>query len=471
MLYGIFVESTDKLGILYDRYKNIPETTKKFMDIVNNAIDRSISKGVPDIDISGKLTEFKKDVKMQMIDPKAISSTTLKKTKNEIKSLKENVFEMLRQLGSMRKKFKYNDNAIKGILIKPKIYINTIDDNDHIKVNSFVRSVSNSLDWIEKVILDMMNLCDQDLNLLSLAGEVYFRKIFENMGMLMTDTDEFGCDDLVECPVYEDEDLKFGERFNKLYVEGSLSSLSDDMSNNSEVDLLGYNIGDEEYYPIFPIGISYDFDDPEASKFGKRIETLTNGDAYTHSLLAFDTDLEHIIQFQMKGIERGNIKTYDAVRHTKSIYVACVFVTKDELRRIKSTVDEYERNPTKYDVLNFVSMALGKPSRADKRHICSTFVGYLLNIADPKNLTKDYSKMRPGDVTILPRAFFVGTYRNYDDFENHKDEFKRKVKQIYDDNIDDIREYNNEIPKIMLDNNLKKSGSIRDFFANLLFGR
>lgn len=48
---------------------------------------------------------------------------------------------------------------------------------------------------------------------------------------------------------------------------------------------------------------------------------------------------------------------------------------------------------------------------------------------------------------------------------------KRKVKQIYDDNIDDIREYNNEIPKIMLDNNLKKSGSIRDFFANLLFGR
>lgn len=63
MLYGIFVESTDKLGILYDRYKNIPGTTKKFMDIVNNAIDRSISKGVPDIDISGKLTEFKKDVK------------------------------------------------------------------------------------------------------------------------------------------------------------------------------------------------------------------------------------------------------------------------------------------------------------------------------------------------------------------------------------------------------------------------
>lgn len=471
MLYGIFVESTDKLGILYDRYKGIPSTTKKFMDVVNDAIAKSTAKGVPDIDVSSKLAEFKKDVKVQMIDPKPISSATLKKTKNEIRSLKEDVFEMLKKLGSMRKKFRYYDNAIKGILIKAKVYTNTIDDSDHIKVNSFVRSISNSLDWIEKVILDLMNLCDQDLNLLSLAGEVYFRKIFENMGMMMTDSYEFSDDDLMSSPVYEDLDLVFNERFNSLYIEGSLSSSSGEPNTDDEVDLLGYNIGDEEYYPIFPMGISYDFDDPKASKFGKRIQTLTRGDAYTHSLLAFDTDLEHIIQFQMKGIERGNIKTYDAVRHTKSIYVACVFVTKDELKRIKATVDDYERNPTKYDVLNFVSMALGTSSRADKRHICSTFVGYLLNVANPKNLTKDYSKMRPGDITILPRAFFVGTFKNYDDFEKRKDEFKKRVKQIYDDNIDDIREYNNEIPKVMLDSNLKKAGSIRDFFSNLLFGR
>ena len=63
------------------------------------------------------------------------------------------------------------------------------------------------------------------------------------------------------------------------------------------------------------------------------------------------------------------------------------------------------------------------------------------------------------------------TFKYLDDLESKRDEFKKKVKQIYDDNIEDIIEYNNSIPKIMLTSNLKKSGKIRDFFAKLMFGK
>lgn len=140
---------------------------------------------------------------------------------------------------------------------------------------------------------------------------------------------------------------------------------------------------------------------------------------------------------------------------------------------VQQAIDRYEESDknTKYDIFNFVTMVMGKASRADMRHVCSTFVGYILNVANKKNLTKDYSTFRPGDVTILPRSYFVMTFKDLDDFESKRDEFKKKVKQIYDDNIEDIIEYNNSIPKIMLTSNLKKSGKIRDFFAKLMFGK
>ena len=217
------------------------------------------------------------------------------------------------------------------------------------------------------------------------------------------------------------------------------------------------------------MGISYDYSDP-FDKFGKNIHKITRGDEYTHALLSFDTDLEHIIQFQMHGIERGNINTYEAVKHTKSIYVCVQFLTKNEINQIKEVIKEYENSKSRYDALNFVSMFMGKSSRSDKRHVCSTFVGYLLNVANKKNMTKDYSEFRPGDITILPRSFFVMTFKDFDDFQNKKEEFKKRVQQIYDDNIEDIKEYNNEIPRVMLDSNLKKSGNIRDFFSKLMFG-
>ncbi len=241
--------------------------------------------------------------------------------------------------------------------------------------------------------------------------------------------------------------------------------------NTVNKELIGI-ADNKKYYPLFVIAISYDYND-KFDKFGKRIHIITNGDEYTHGLLAFDSDLEHIVQFQSKGIERGNINTYEAVNHTKSVYVAVHFLSEEEMNDIQDVIDKYESmdKNTKYDIFNFVTMVLGKASRADMRHVCSTFVGYILNVANKKNLTKDYSEFRPGDVTILPRSYFVMTFKNLKDFKKRKDEFKAKVKKIYDENIDDIIEYNNSIPKILLADNIKKPGKIRDFFSKLMFGK
>ena len=472
MLIGIFVESNEDLGLMYKSYKDIPKIVEKFMNFIHSTIDYALNKGIPKDDINDKLKEFKSNVKLNMIKPQEVDIKDLHKMIDKIKSCKGDVNVLLCDLGKIRKKFRFGNNIVHGIIIKPKIYRNSIDENELADVNKYMLNASKSLDWIEKVILDLMNMCDQDLNLASVMNRVYFRECHETSDFMEELNDEFllYSDPLNESINNDTSSLdSFIDRFNKLLTEQG-GGIDDNIIKESLVnkELFGV-VNNIKYYPLFIIGISYDYND----KFGKIIHAVTNGDEYTHGLLAFDSDLEHIVQFQMNGIERGNINTYEAVKHTKSVYVAVHFLTEEEMKDVQDSIDRYESldKNTKYDIFNFVTMVLGKASRADMRHVCSTFVGYILNVVNKKNLTKDYSEFRPGDVTILPRSYFVMTFKNLEDFKNRKDEFKIKVKKIYDNNIDDIIEYNNSIPKVMLTNNLKKSGKIRDFFSKLMFGK
>ena len=73
---------------------------------------------------------------------------------------------------------------------------------------------------------------------------------------------------------------------------------------------------DEEYYPIFPMGISYDYTlDRKKVTFGIITKKVTMGDEYTHSFMAFNTKLDPIIQFQMHGIEQTKLFEYDALNY------------------------------------------------------------------------------------------------------------------------------------------------------------
>ncbi len=197
MLMGIFVESNEELGLMYKSYKDIPSIVEKFMDFIHNTIDYALKKGIPQDDIDSKLKEFKSNVRLNMIKPQEVKINDLNSMIEKIKSCRNDVNVLLDTLGKIRKKFRFGDNLIYGIIIKPKIYRNSIDDNELAAVNKYMISASKSLDWIEKVILDLMNMCNQDLNLASVMEKIYFRECHETSDFMeeFYDLDET-CNDL-----------------------------------------------------------------------------------------------------------------------------------------------------------------------------------------------------------------------------------------------------------------------------------
>lgn len=477
MIHGIFIESTVEQGLLYQRYANIPQIVDKFIEIVDKAVDHANKVGIEGyekFDLSTKLEKFKSDVKIEMKDPMPINVQKLKSTKSSVNAVKNEAIQLLNKLGNMRKKSRFGDNYIKGVIIKPKIFHDTIDDNTHTKVNSFLRQINRSMDWIEKVILDLMNLADQDNNLLTLVSTVYHRKIFEDVDWnnMMTESFDLLCEEVDDYIPRSGVEDKAG--FDHDFADDPIDDESEENvvdTNKDDSDLASNDI-DEEYYPVFPISISYDYnyDDKSMVSTGHNLHKITNGDEYTHSIISFDPSLTQIYHFQTHGIEVTSIYDYKSVRATKSIYVSVVFVTKKERDQIMEVLEDCLHNidDTHYDFLGFVNQILGKHARVNRAFICSTFVGYLLNVANKKNLPRDYSEYRPGDVTILPRAFFVMTFKNVDDFKERGYELQERVKKIYDENIDEIREYNNILPKVVLDNNIREAGSIRKFLWKVL---
>lgn len=474
MIESIFMESNDTLGLLYNRYCKLPEKISNFLDIIEEAVNYADKKGIPDNDkfnLTEALKNFKKDVEIDVKIPDTIHSDELEKQRSKIKKLKNDVELSLNRLARVKKRARFGNNLIKGIIIKPKVYQNTIDEDKEINVNSFIRSINRCMDWVEKIILDTMNLADQDLNILTLVKQVYFKKIYE----------------AVEAP--DDEDLletNIEDYWNESYLsydndqndEETDDSVDSDNNNGIEPveDILGYRIKDDtdEYFPIFSIVVSYDFSRWKTANKdqrgmiirGKTIRAVTHGDKYTHTILSFDTSLENLYHFIGTGIIKDSIMENSSFEITNSIYINVTFVTKEEKEIILKEVNNMLTNSTdtRYDTIQLINQMLGKSKHADKRMICSTFVGYLLACGNLKNLHRDFSLIRPEDITLLPRAFYVINFRDREDFINRKGEFDKKVKQIYVENIEEIKDYNNMLPKVIIKSKLKEKGSLDAFF-------
>ena len=151
---------------------------------------------------------------------------------------------------------------------------------------------------------------------------------------------------------------------------------------------------------------------------------------------------------------------------TSSIYICVMFVSKED----KSKMEKYVKNlkdhadESAYASANLLKAYVGKPYKVDKRFVCSSFTGYILSCSNPKNLHRDYSRLRPEDITILPRAFYVMNVKDREDFINHKNDIKKKVDAIYNEYKDDINDYNNHLPKLMLQDRVDKLKTIDKIF-------
>lgn len=211
MVMGIFVESNEELGLMYQSYKDIPGIVSEFMDFIHKTVDYALHKGIPKDDIASRLKKFKADVKHMMVHPARIQAPAKDDMIDKIKSTGIEVGKLLSTLGDIRKKFRFGDNIIKGIIIKPKIYSNSIDEEELAAVNSYMTKAAESLDWIEKVLIDLINLHDQDMNLISVMNKVYFRECHETSDFMEEFIDESDCSDVM----MEDMDKPSGDNFSE----------------------------------------------------------------------------------------------------------------------------------------------------------------------------------------------------------------------------------------------------------------
>ena len=248
----------------------------------------------------------------------------------------------------------------------------------------------------------------------------------------------------------ESSDIKKNDEFVPIFGILKKTSLDDKRNDGSEKD---------EY-------------DKEMSKFQKQISTLTFGDNYAHALISFDDKFNHLYSFGDEGIEDDSIYL-DSWMATDSIYICVMFVTKDERDKMKIYVDDILAHPekTSYAFSNLLKAYISKPAKIDKRFVCSTFTGFIMSCANPKNLNKDYSRLRPEDITILPRAFYVMNIKDREEFINRRSELINRVKAIYDEYHEELEDYNNHLPKLLLKDRvdkLKTSDKILDWIISKL---
>lgn len=250
-----------------------------------------------------------------------------------------------------------------------------------------------------------------------------------------------------------------------------------------EDDHVGDQKLEEKFVPVFAVIKSYSTDklrndgtpknnnELTSVKFRKQISFLTRGDNYSHALIAFDENLEDMYSFDDEGIVHDSIMGDNGWLATDSIYICAIFVTEKERNRMKKFCKKtYEHaDETKYAYSNLIRAYISKPIKNNKRFVCSTFTAFVLQFSNPKNLHRDYSRIRPEDITILPRSFYVMNVKDRNDFIKKKDEFKHRVHAIYDDNKEMIQDYNNELPKYILKDRMDKLKTIDkllDFFIS-----
>lgn len=201
-------------------------------------------------------------------------------------------------------------------------------------------------------------------------------------------------------------------------------------------------------------------------KFHKILKKLTRGDNYSHALVSFDLSLEHCYSYGDEGFEVDSIIANDTFLGTESVYICVMFVSKEDKSRMKKFVQYLlnHRDETRYASANLLKAYVATPYKVDKRFVCSSFTGYIMGMANPKNLHRDYSRMRPEDITIIPRAFYLANIKDRDDFIARKSELEKRVKTIYKEHYDEIDDWNNHLPKLMLQDRVDKLKTIDKIF-------
>ncbi len=178
---SIFVESSEELGILYKSYKPVLAHLNHFITTIENTAKKlNDDPSSVDIDLSVSIKKFKEDIVVEK-NPEPIKIGLIKDTNNVLKKFKSDLDECLERYAATKKSVKYGGSSLSAIRNRPKVYSKEINPETYEKIGKIIRDVNRSLDWVEKCIIDLYSLVDQDLDLLNIINRVYVKnKIYEN---------------------------------------------------------------------------------------------------------------------------------------------------------------------------------------------------------------------------------------------------------------------------------------------------
>ncbi len=186
--FSIFTETTESMGLLYNSYKSIPDKISDFMSILEKNIELLIDDPTKvNIDLKNEINKFKEDI-TKKFNPGPININKIPSSVKNIEKLKISMDKILERFSKAKNKVAFGGNYIRAILIKPKVYLKDINNENYSIINKNIRNVNRGLDWIEKAMIDMYNMIDQDLNILTIVDKVYRKNhIYEGVNMIDND--------------------------------------------------------------------------------------------------------------------------------------------------------------------------------------------------------------------------------------------------------------------------------------------
>lgn len=258
-------------------------------------------------------------------------------------------------------------------------------------------------------------------------------------------------------------------------IENNFDYIENYISESFDMDMLHDDYFTEKgkfnnLVPVFGIAKSYDDnayradgtlktkEELESIKFQNIVKKITRNDNYSHALISFDDTFRKMYSYGDNGFETDDIMNNDSWLATNSIYISVMFISQEDKEKMFRYINYLmkHKSETKYGTSNILTAYIAKPTKVDKRFICSSFTGYLLYLANPKNIHRDYSRLRPEDVTILPRAFYVANVSDRLDFMKKRNEIRRRVEYIYKENEEELMDYNNHLPRLLLKDKMQK---------------
>ena len=177
---SLFVESNEELGILYNGYSPIADKVKKFLDLIEfniNKFDHNTKEYK--VDLRSDINEFKKVVNSK-IYPEELEVKEVSKYILLVKKFQNELDKLLKQYADLKDKMSFGGSLYRNKIKKPKALEPKNDPEAYKNISISLNNINRALDWAEKCLLDLFNLADQDMNLLTLLDKVYVKQhIFE----------------------------------------------------------------------------------------------------------------------------------------------------------------------------------------------------------------------------------------------------------------------------------------------------